>query len=44
MTRGDTLRALCEYALEPDNGIWLDTVAAVAHYIKGRRQSSGDSR
>ena len=33
VTRGDTLRALCEYALEPDNGVWLDTVATVARYI-----------
>ncbi len=37
VTRSDTLRALCEYALEPDNGVWLDTVAAVAAYIHNRR-------
>ena len=34
VTRCDTLRALCEYALEPDHGIWLDTVAAVAEYVR----------
>ena len=37
VTRSDTLRALCEYALEPDNGVWLDTVASVAAYIQDWR-------
>ena len=34
MVRSDTLRALCDYALDPVNGVWLDTVAAVARYVK----------
>ncbi|MCX5770051.1 MAG: polysaccharide deacetylase family protein [Candidatus Hydrogenedentes bacterium] len=34
VTRCDTLRAVCEYALEPDHGIWLDTVAAVAKHLR----------
>ena len=37
VTRSDMLRALCDYALEPDQGVWLDTVAAVAEYIRDWR-------
>lgn len=40
MTRCDTLRALCEYALDPDNGVWLDTVAGVARYILDWRKKN----
>ncbi|KPJ74786.1 MAG: hypothetical protein AMS14_04815 [Planctomycetes bacterium DG_20] len=36
----DSLRALCEYALEPANGIWIDTVAAVGTYIQNVRSDS----
>ena len=33
----DTLRAICEYAQDPDNGIWIDTVENIARYIERRR-------
>jgi peptidoglycan/xylan/chitin deacetylase (PgdA/CDA1 family) len=38
VTRSDMLQALCDYALAPDKGVWLDTVAAVAEYIRDWRQ------
>jgi peptidoglycan/xylan/chitin deacetylase (PgdA/CDA1 family) len=31
--RIDTLRAFCEYAQNPQNGLWVDTVANVARYV-----------
>ncbi len=34
VTRCDTIRTLCAYAQEPDNGVWLDTVATVAAYVR----------
>jgi peptidoglycan/xylan/chitin deacetylase (PgdA/CDA1 family) len=40
-TRSSTLRALCEYAQEPANGLWLDTVQAVARYIVKQRTGTG---
>ncbi len=36
-TRMATLRALCEYAQDPANGIWLDTVEAVTRHIHKQR-------
>jgi len=36
-TLTSTLRALCEYAQEPANGIWLDTVENVSRYIIEQR-------
>jgi len=33
----DTLDALCRYALEPENGYWIDTVDHVATYIADHR-------
>lgn len=36
----DALRAVCECALDPANGVWLDTVAAVAKHVK-RHQNAG---
>lgn len=36
-TRMATLRALCEYARDPANGIWLDTVEAVTRHIRKER-------
>ena len=36
-TRMATLRALCEYARDPANGIWLDTVEAVTRHIHEQR-------
>jgi len=35
-TRADTLRAFCEYAQDPNNGLWVDTVANVARYMAKR--------
>lgn len=32
-TRVDTLKAFCEYARDPQNGLWVDTVANVAAYV-----------
>jgi peptidoglycan/xylan/chitin deacetylase (PgdA/CDA1 family) len=39
-TQMATLRALCEYARNPDNGIWLDTVEAIARHIRSQRTGS----
>jgi peptidoglycan/xylan/chitin deacetylase (PgdA/CDA1 family) len=36
-TYSSTLKALCEYAQNPANGIWLDTVQAVAKHIRQQR-------
>lgn len=41
-TRTDTLEAICKYSTDPENGIWLDTVATVARYIRSTRE--GQSR
>ena len=35
--RVDTLRAFCEYAQDPKNGLWVDTVANVARYVVKQR-------
>jgi len=35
-TRVDTLRAFCEYAQDPQNGLWVDTVTNVARYVAAR--------
>ncbi|MHC4189605.1 MAG: polysaccharide deacetylase family protein [Planctomycetota bacterium] len=35
-----TLEALCRYAQEPANGLWIDTVAAVGEYILEQRAGS----
>lgn len=32
-----TLAALCEYANDPANGIWIDTVENIAAYVKANR-------
>lgn len=36
-TRADTLRAFCEYARDPQSGLWVDTVANVAAYVVEHR-------
>jgi len=33
--RVDTLRAICEYARDPENGIWIDTVENIGRYVRG---------
>ncbi len=38
-TRADTLRAICEYAQDPANGIWIDTVENVARHVRHARQA-----
>jgi peptidoglycan/xylan/chitin deacetylase (PgdA/CDA1 family) len=40
-TRSSTLRAICEYAQDPVNGLWLDTVKAVALHIRKQRTGTG---
>ncbi len=41
-TRSSTLKALCEYAQDPANGLWLDTVQTVAGYIVKQRTGTID--
>jgi peptidoglycan/xylan/chitin deacetylase (PgdA/CDA1 family) len=36
-TIASTLEALCRYAQDPANGLWIDTVAAVGQYILEQR-------
>ena len=36
-TRVDTLRSFCQYARDPANGLWVDTVANVARYVRDRQ-------
>ncbi|MEN6428288.1 MAG: polysaccharide deacetylase family protein [Phycisphaerales bacterium] len=43
-TRADTLRAFCEYARDPQNGLWVDTVANVTRYVLEHRNNAGRSR
>lgn len=40
-TRASTLKALCEYAQDPANGVWLDSVEAVARYVLEQRAGPG---
>lgn len=37
-TRTDTLRAFCEYAKDPKNGVWVDTIANIAEYVMAHRR------
>jgi peptidoglycan/xylan/chitin deacetylase (PgdA/CDA1 family) len=37
-TQMATLRALCEYAQDPDSGLWIDTVEAVTRHIRKQRE------
>jgi len=32
-----TIEAICKYAIDPKNGIWIDNVHNIASYIKGKR-------
>ncbi len=43
-TRIDTLRAFCEYAREPKNGVWVDTVAKIGRYVAKQRSAPGRSQ
>jgi len=40
-TRIDTLRAFCEYAKDPKNGVWVDTVANISRYVAEHRAKAG---
>jgi len=33
----DTLNKVCQFAREPSNGIWIDTVSAIGAYVKEHR-------
>jgi hypothetical protein len=36
----EVLDAVCQYCADPDNGIWIDTVATIGAYIQQQRQQS----
>ena len=40
-TRMDTLRSFCEYAQDPKNGVWVDTVANIGRYVVEHRTADG---
>lgn len=35
-----TIEAICKYAMDPSNGIWIDNVHNIASYVKGKRGES----
>jgi len=39
-TLADDLARLCEYCLDPANGVWIDTVATVARHIAHTREAA----
>lgn len=39
-TRADTLRAFCEYAKDPRNGLWVDTVANITRHVLEQRDTT----
>ena len=43
-TRIDTLRAFCEYAQDPKNGVWVDTVVNIGRYVVAHRPAPGPGR
>jgi peptidoglycan/xylan/chitin deacetylase (PgdA/CDA1 family) len=40
-TDASALEALCKYARDPSNGLWIDTVEAIARYIQQERAGGG---
>jgi mannose/cellobiose epimerase-like protein (N-acyl-D-glucosamine 2-epimerase family) len=40
-THAAALEALCQYARDPANGLWVDTVAAIGKYIREQRSAKG---
>ena len=42
-TRPDTLKAICAYASDPNNGIWMDTVETIARYVQEGQTPSAPS-
>lgn len=41
-TRIDALESICDYCLDPSNGIWLDTVGTIGAYVKAHRKWDKD--
>jgi peptidoglycan/xylan/chitin deacetylase (PgdA/CDA1 family) len=39
-TRIETLRSFCEYAQDPKNGLWVDTVANIGRYVVAHRAAA----
>ncbi len=37
-SRLNTIKAICEFAMDPANGIWIDTVGNIASYVKQLRK------
>lgn len=37
----ETLEAVCAFAAEPARGIWMDTIANVARYVRSKRAPTG---
>jgi peptidoglycan/xylan/chitin deacetylase (PgdA/CDA1 family) len=42
-TRADTLAAICDYARDSDNGIWIDTVESIAHYVQEAQMAAAEA-
>jgi len=40
-TEAAALEALCQYARDPANGLWVDSVAAIGKYIREQRSAKG---
>jgi peptidoglycan/xylan/chitin deacetylase (PgdA/CDA1 family) len=40
-THAAALEALCQYARDPANGLWVDSVAAIGKYIREQRSAKG---
>ena len=38
-TLTNTLEAVCAFAADPANGLWLDTVGTIARHVRERRPS-----
>ncbi len=41
ITSSETLDAICRYATDPANGLWIDTVGRIAKYISDSRKKAG---
>lgn len=39
-TRLETLEAICEYASNPDNEIWIDNISSIAKYVREKREQA----
>jgi hypothetical protein len=43
-TRLETLEAVCRFARDPENGVWLDAVCQIADYVSQKRNDRGAAR